>query len=148
MWEHRPLGIVLLPALKKKLNDGEAPGSALNLSGSCLKEGAVVAVGEKPPQKKNLRNLKEGETTWAETSTKKERWHTDRLLGTNSLKDGAMWHDAWTPEMCSQRNTAETPIDRQRFIKHVPDVTLSTTEGSPLLGNGWLGTFPRQRIGL
>jgi hypothetical protein len=39
---------------------------------SCLKEGAVVAVGEKPPQRKEQpSNLKEGEKLWRETSEKR-----------------------------------------------------------------------------
>jgi hypothetical protein len=58
-----------------------------------------------------------------------------------------LWHDAWTPEVCSQRSTAETSIARQRFGKHISEVTLSTVEGQPLLGSKLLGTFPWQRIG-
>jgi hypothetical protein len=30
-----------------------------------------------------------------------------------------LWHDAWTPEVCSQRSAAETSIARQRLAKHV-----------------------------
>jgi hypothetical protein len=30
-----------------------------------------------------------------------------------------MWHDAWTPEVCSQRNTTETSIARQRLARQV-----------------------------
>jgi hypothetical protein len=33
-------------------------------------------------------------------------------------------------------------IARQRFGKHVPEVTLSRVEGYLLLGNGSLDTFP------
>jgi hypothetical protein len=38
-------------------------------------------------------------------------------------------------------------IARQRLGKYVPEVTLSTVEGRPLLGNGSLDAFPQQRIG-
>jgi hypothetical protein len=34
---------------------------------------------------------------------RKERWHTDRLLGTSSLKEGSMWHVYRKPEMWSQQ---------------------------------------------
>jgi hypothetical protein len=34
-------------------------------------------------------------------------------------------------------------IARQRLGKHVPEITLSTIEGYPLLGSGSLGTFPQ-----
>jgi hypothetical protein len=37
-------------------------------------------------------------------------------------------------------------IARQRFGKQVPEVTLSTVEGHPLLGNRSLDTFPQQLI--
>jgi hypothetical protein len=37
-------------------------------------------------------------------------------------------------------------IARQRLGKRVPEVTLSTMEGCPLLGSEPLGTFPQQRI--
>jgi hypothetical protein len=37
-------------------------------------------------------------------------------------------------------------IARQRLGKNSLEVTLSTTEGHPLLGNGSLNTFPQQRI--
>jgi hypothetical protein len=51
----------------------------------------VAAVGEKSPQKKKKpSNLKEGETSRAETSERKEQRHTDRLYRTKSLKEGAM----------------------------------------------------------
>jgi prephenate dehydrogenase len=35
---------------------------------------------------------------------------------------------------------------RQRLGKHVPEVTLSTVGGHPLLGNGSLETSQQQRI--
>jgi hypothetical protein len=37
-------------------------------------------------------------------------------------------------------------IASQRPGKHVPEVTLLTIEGRPLLGNGSLDTFSQQRI--
>jgi hypothetical protein len=37
-------------------------------------------------------------------------------------------------------------IATQRFDERVPEVMLSTVEGHQLLGNGWLDTFPQQRI--
>jgi hypothetical protein len=30
-----------------------------------------------------------------------------------------LWHDAWTPELCSQRSTAETSIATQRLSKQI-----------------------------
>jgi hypothetical protein len=42
--------------------------------------------------KQTPRNGKKGEMSQAETSERKERWHALRLLGTSSLKVGAMCH--------------------------------------------------------
>jgi hypothetical protein len=36
------------------------------------------------------------------------------------------------------------PIARQRLGKHIPEVTLSTIEGYPLLGNGQINTHSCQ----
>jgi hypothetical protein len=36
--------------------------------------------------------LQEGEMSQEETSGRKEWWHTDRLFGMSSLKEGAFWH--------------------------------------------------------
>jgi hypothetical protein len=57
-----------------------------------------------------------------------------------------LWHDAWTPEMFSQRSAAETSIARQRFGKHISKVMLTIIEWQPLLHSKSLGTFPWQRI--
>jgi hypothetical protein len=56
------------------------------LRASGLKEGAVVAVGEKLPQKKI--KPQEDETKWS--AWKKKRQYTCRLFEMNSLKEGAM----------------------------------------------------------
>jgi hypothetical protein len=34
-----------------------------------------------------------------------------------------LWHDAWKPDVCNQRSTAETSIARQRLPKHVSEST-------------------------
>jgi hypothetical protein len=47
--------------------------------------GAVGAVGEWSPQGKPSHKKSQ-----AETSERKEQRHTDRLFGTNSLKEGTM----------------------------------------------------------
>jgi hypothetical protein len=38
--------------------------------------------------------LQETEISQTETSERKERWRTNRLTGTSSLEEGAMWHTA------------------------------------------------------
>jgi hypothetical protein len=40
-----------------------------------------------------------------EAAERKERWNTDRLLGTSSLKDGSMWHICSKQELWSQWNS-------------------------------------------
>jgi hypothetical protein len=49
-----------------------------------------AAVGEWSPWKRPSHER----TSRTKPSGKKERWHTDRLFGTNSLKEGAMWRTA------------------------------------------------------
>jgi hypothetical protein len=39
-------------------------------------------------------------------------------------------------------------IARQRLGKHIPEVTLSTIEGHPLLGNGPINTHYLQQAGV
>jgi hypothetical protein len=46
-----------------------------------------------------------------------------------------LWHDTWTPEMCNQRSTAETPIARQRLTRHVSAETERLVETKALLRN-------------
>jgi hypothetical protein len=55
-----------------------------SLGTSARKEGTLVAVGEWLQQERRSHK----KTTGAETSEEKERWHIDRLFGTNSLKKG------------------------------------------------------------
>jgi hypothetical protein len=46
-----------------------------------------------------------------------------------------LWHDAWMPEVYSQRSTAETSIARQRPSRHFPAAMNKLVETRALLRN-------------
>jgi hypothetical protein len=54
-----------------------------------------------------------------------------------------LWHDAWTPEVCSQRSTAETSIARKRLDKPVSAATNTPVKIKALPGG--FHTFSWQR---
>jgi hypothetical protein len=55
-----------------------------------------------------------------------------------------MWHDAWKPEVCSQRSTAETSISRQRLTRHVSAATnMHTITEEPLKMATSIRLFPK-----
>jgi hypothetical protein len=86
----------------------------------------VVTRGKPEPQ----------EESKAETSEKKERWHTDRLFGTNSIKEGAVW--------------LILPLLGNGLVNTFPRLRSQQQNRCPLIDDGLLthsslGTYPPQR---
>jgi hypothetical protein len=93
VWVYGPLGMVLPHRWKKNSGWWWCTWIDWNLikeslGTSALKKGAVVVGGEWTPLKTEPQ---ENETKCR--PQKKERWYTNRLFGTNSLKKGTLWRN-------------------------------------------------------
>jgi hypothetical protein len=84
------------------------------------------AVGEWSPQEKPSHK----KTSQAETLKRKERWHTFRLFGMNSLKEGAMW---WIWSMCGWAMAWWTPSSFSTCQQYMSIVAMQRLDEHPAI---------------